>query len=106
MPRGSERYAYGRFVGERFKDLPNIVWMLGGDYAFPPSHRWLGDAARRGIARWRRRAADDRTRRPDVGGRDLRRPRLDGDGHRLQLLEGSSRPLHPRACGGPRGRSC
>jgi hypothetical protein len=27
-------HGYGRFVGDRFKDLPNIVWMLGGDYAF------------------------------------------------------------------------
>ena len=27
--------AYGRFVGRRFKDLPNIVWMVGGDYAMP-----------------------------------------------------------------------
>ena len=32
--------AYGRFVGERFKDLPNIVWMLGGDYALPVAERW------------------------------------------------------------------
>jgi hypothetical protein len=31
---------YGRFVGERFKDLPNIVWMVGGDYAMPREHRW------------------------------------------------------------------
>jgi hypothetical protein len=40
---------YGRFVGERFRDLPNIVWMLGGDYAFPSSHRWLGDALAAGL---------------------------------------------------------
>jgi len=40
---------YGRFVGERFKDLPNIVWMLGGDFAFPPSHRWLGDVLAAGL---------------------------------------------------------
>jgi len=40
---------YGRFVGERFRDLPNIVWMLGGDYAFPPSRRWLGDELAAGL---------------------------------------------------------
>jgi hypothetical protein len=40
---------YGRFVGERFKDLPNIVWMLGGDFAFPTSHRWLGDVLAAGL---------------------------------------------------------
>ena len=40
---------YGRFVGARFKDLPNIVWMLGGDYAFSPSRRWLGDVLAAGL---------------------------------------------------------
>jgi hypothetical protein len=40
---------YGRFVGEHFKDLPNIVWMLGGDYAFPASRRWLGDELAAGL---------------------------------------------------------
>ncbi len=42
-------HGYGRFVGDRFKDLPNIVWMLGGDYAFPPSLRWLGDQLAAGL---------------------------------------------------------
>jgi hypothetical protein len=40
---------YGQFVGERFKDLPNIVWMLGGDYAFPASRQWLGDVLAAGL---------------------------------------------------------
>jgi hypothetical protein len=40
---------YGRFVGHTFKDLPNIVWMLGGDYAFPSSYRWLGDQLAAGL---------------------------------------------------------
>ena len=40
---------YGRFVGERFKDLPNIVWLIGGDYAFPASQRWLGDELAAGL---------------------------------------------------------
>ncbi len=34
--------SYGRFVGQRFKDLPNIVWMVGGDYALPETERWAG----------------------------------------------------------------
>jgi hypothetical protein len=33
--------AYGEFVGARFKDLPNIVWMLGGDYTPPPTDQWV-----------------------------------------------------------------
>lgn len=28
---------YGQFVGDRFKDLPNIVWVEGGDYLPPGS---------------------------------------------------------------------
>jgi hypothetical protein len=34
-------HAYGRFVGHRFKDLPNIVWLLGGDYTPEPGDRWV-----------------------------------------------------------------
>lgn len=41
--------SYGRFVGDRFKDLPNIVWMLGGDYALPPSERWAGEELAAGL---------------------------------------------------------
>jgi hypothetical protein len=26
---------YGRFVGKRFKDLPNLVWVMGGDFTPP-----------------------------------------------------------------------
>jgi len=33
--------AYGRFVGRRFKDLPNIVWMLGGDYTPEAADQWV-----------------------------------------------------------------
>ena len=40
---------YGRFVGRHFKDLPNIVWVLGGDFAFPQSMRWLGDELAAGL---------------------------------------------------------
>ncbi|MGD0696144.1 MAG: DUF4038 domain-containing protein [Terriglobia bacterium] len=33
-------HTYGRFVGRRFKDLPNIVWMLGGDYTPAKPDQW------------------------------------------------------------------
>jgi hypothetical protein len=36
-------YAYGKFVGEHFSDLPNIVWMVGGDYALAPQDRWAAE---------------------------------------------------------------
>jgi hypothetical protein len=42
-------HAYGKFVGERFKDLPNVVWMLGGDYALPPQYRWAGEELASGL---------------------------------------------------------
>ena len=41
--------AYGRFLGERFKDLPNVVWMMGGDYAMPESERWTGEELAAGL---------------------------------------------------------
>ena len=38
---GRERLrVYGRFVGQRFKDIPNIVWMLGGDYTPNEADQW------------------------------------------------------------------
>jgi len=38
---GRERLrAYGRFVGNRFKDLPNIMWVLGGDYTPEKADQW------------------------------------------------------------------
>jgi hypothetical protein len=46
---------YGTFVGARFKDLPNIVWVVGGDYAVPKEDAWtitaLQAALRAGGAR-------------------------------------------------------
>lgn len=34
-------YSYGRFLGNRYKDLPNIIWILGGDQpAFTDSSDW------------------------------------------------------------------
>ena len=29
-------YAYGKFLGERYKDAPNVVWVLGGDWPAGP----------------------------------------------------------------------
>jgi hypothetical protein len=47
--------AYGRYVGDRFRNLHNIVWMIGGDYAVPKEHAWtitvLAEALRAGGAR-------------------------------------------------------
>jgi hypothetical protein len=40
---------YGHFVGARFKDLHNIVWMLGGDYALSPAERWVADDLAAGL---------------------------------------------------------
>lgn len=40
---------YATFVGERFKDLPNIVWMIGGDYALPENERWAGHEVALGL---------------------------------------------------------
>ncbi len=37
--------SYGEFVGKRFSDLPNLVWMPGGDYALPPSERWVAESS-------------------------------------------------------------
>jgi len=41
--------SYGRFVGERFRDLPNIVWMIGGDFSPPDTSRWTGVALAEGL---------------------------------------------------------
>ncbi len=31
---------YGRFVAQRFADLPNIVWVMGGDFTPKPEDQW------------------------------------------------------------------
>ncbi len=41
--------SYGRLVGQRFKDLPNIVWVLGGDYALPEAERWVANDLAQGL---------------------------------------------------------
>jgi hypothetical protein len=47
--------SYGRFVGKRFKDLPNIVWVLGGDFTPSSADRWTVTEVAEGI-----RAEDSR----------------------------------------------
>ena len=41
--------AYGKYVGGRFKDLPNVVWVIGGDYALPEAERWAGEELAQGL---------------------------------------------------------
>ncbi len=40
---------YGRFVGERFADLDNIIWVHGGDFTPPNDDLDLVEAVRNGI---------------------------------------------------------
>ncbi len=42
--------AYGRFLGNRYKDLPNIIWILGGDRPIETeTHRQIIIAMARGL---------------------------------------------------------
>ncbi len=40
---------YGRFVGKRFKDLPNIVWVMGGDFTPKKEDQWVVAEVAEGI---------------------------------------------------------
>lgn len=40
---------YGRYVGRRFRKLPNVVWVMAGDYTLPPSDQWTVDELAAGI---------------------------------------------------------
>ena len=42
-------YEYGRWIAHRYKDFPNIIWMLGGDRLLEKKHRLIIDAMGRGI---------------------------------------------------------
>jgi hypothetical protein len=42
---------YGRFVGKRFTDLPNIVWVVGGDFSPPAADLWTVTEVAEGIRR-------------------------------------------------------
>jgi len=41
--------AYGRYVGKRFRDHPNLIWALGGDFTPPPNQRWTVEQVAAGI---------------------------------------------------------
>jgi len=41
--------SYGRFVGKRFKDLPNIVWVMGGDFTPKKDDQWTVTEGAEGI---------------------------------------------------------
>jgi hypothetical protein len=41
--------AYGRFVAQRFADLPNIVWVMGGDFTPEPADQWTVTELAEGI---------------------------------------------------------
>jgi hypothetical protein len=40
---------YGRYVGHKFRSLPNIVWVLGGDFTPPTDSLWTIDEVAEGI---------------------------------------------------------
>jgi Protein of unknown function (DUF4038)/Putative collagen-binding domain of a collagenase len=41
--------AYGRYVGKRFGDLPNVVWLLGGDFTPKKDDLWTVSELAKGI---------------------------------------------------------
>jgi len=41
--------AYGRYVGERFRDHPNLIWAIGGDFNPPDEQRWVANELAAGI---------------------------------------------------------
>jgi hypothetical protein len=41
--------SYGRYVGDKFRSLPNIIWVLGGDFTPPGDSLWTVDAVAEGI---------------------------------------------------------
>jgi Protein of unknown function (DUF4038) len=41
--------SYGRYVGDKFGSLPNIIWVLGGDFTPPDDSLWTVDAVAEGI---------------------------------------------------------
>jgi hypothetical protein len=41
--------AYGRYVGRRFRQHPNLIWIVGGDFTPPPDGQWTVDELAAGI---------------------------------------------------------
>ncbi len=42
-------YAYGQYLGKRYKDYPNIIWIIGGDRSGGGNNTPIWDAMARGI---------------------------------------------------------
>lgn len=40
---------FGRYVGRKFRNLPNVVWVPGGDYTPPAAEQWTVDEVAEGI---------------------------------------------------------
>ena len=88
--------AYGRFIGKRFKDLPNIVWVLGGDYTMEKTDQWTVTELAEGI----READPDRLMTVHLSrnsrGSPLRRPEMADGQHRLYQRERHGSPTPRR----------
>ncbi len=41
--------AYGRYIGKRFRNHPNLIWVAGGDFTPPPDQRWTVEQVAAGI---------------------------------------------------------
>jgi len=46
---GRKSFVNCRFVGARYKDYPNIMWVVGGDYTPSWFERWTVDELAEGI---------------------------------------------------------
>jgi hypothetical protein len=53
---------YGRFVGKRFRNLPNLVWVMGGDFTPAKADQWTVTEIAEGI-----RETDSETLMPAHG---------------------------------------
>jgi len=50
LQNGPEKIrAYGRYVGERFRDHLNLIWIMGGDFNPPLENRWVVNELAAGI---------------------------------------------------------
>jgi len=63
---------YGRFVGDRYKAFPNIVWLEGGDYNPPAEHIELVNAVAEGIKAGGARQLQAAHWNPEVSGAEIK----------------------------------
>jgi hypothetical protein len=68
---------YGRFVGERYRDYVNIIWLEGGDFTPPPEGLVLVDAIARAIRRAAPRHLQAAHWAPETSAADVPREWLD-----------------------------